>query len=298
MNFLRSVVSFLLLTGAAALGVGGAVAQWTDLAARTPAPMRQIVAPLTQDAEVRAALSSALAERAVREIPTIAEAVPGLTALLENLIGDAVDAALDDPGIDRAWIAALDSTRKGVVADIEGYDGGTPPTLWFDLAPFVDLAKAKLISAAPDRLAPFVEEISWTTELRTPLVRLDPDQTDLAANALRWSSRWAWFYAGAAVLAVAGLVVGPRRGRWVTLLVVGLLTAAGLAATLWWLGRMPLPSGSGIGPALVGALAEGGLSHLTDWLRPSVYVALGAAGLGAVGALLARPRASATKRKR
>ncbi len=298
MNLLRSVVAFLLLAAAAALGVGGAVAQWADRAARTPAPMRQIVAPITHDETARTALAGALTERAVREIPTIAEAVPGLTALIEGLIGDAVAAALDDPGIDRAWIAALDSTRAGVVADIEGYDGGTPPTLWFDLAPFVDLAKTRLISAAPDRVKPFVEEISWTTELRAPIVRLDPAQTELAADALRWTSRWGWFYAGAAALAVTGLVVGPRRGRWAALLLAGLLTAAGLAVSGWWLGRLPFPSGSGLGPALAGRLAEGGLSHLADWLRPVLYVALGAAGLGAVGALIARPRASATKRAR
>lgn len=126
MNLLRSVVAFLLLAAAAAFGVGGAVAQWADRAARTSGPMREIVAPITHFETTRSALAGVLTERAVSEIPTIAEAVPGLTGLIEGLISDAVAATLDDPGVDRAWIAALDSTRAGVVADIEGYDGGTP----------------------------------------------------------------------------------------------------------------------------------------------------------------------------
>lgn len=288
MNFLRTTLSFVLVAAAAALGVGGAAAQWADLAARTPAPARQIVAPVTQDADVRAALAGALTERAVREIPTIAESVPGLAARLEALIRSAVDAALDDPGIDRAWITALDSTRAGVVADIEAYDGATPPTLWFDLAPFVDLAKAQLIAATPERLTPFVEEITWSTELRAPLLRLDPQQTELAAGALRWSARWAWFYAGAAVLGVAGLVVGSRRGRWGSLLLVGLLTAGGLVAANWWVGRLSVPSGSGLGPVLVGTLTEGALAHLREWMRPVLYVTLGAAGVGVLGSIAAR----------
>ena len=57
MNLLRSVVAFVLLAAAAVLGVGGAVAQWADRAARTPAPMRQIVAPITHDETARAALA-------------------------------------------------------------------------------------------------------------------------------------------------------------------------------------------------------------------------------------------------
>ncbi|MBK7821482.1 MAG: hypothetical protein IPJ61_10510 [Tessaracoccus sp.] len=289
MNFLRTTLSFVLLAIAAALGMGGAAAQWADLAARTPAPARQIVAPVTQDAKVRAALAGALTERAVREIPTIADAVPGLTARLESLIRSAVDASLDDPGIDRAWIAALDSTRAGVVADIETYDGATPPTLWFDLAPFVDLARTQLIAATPERLRPFVDEISWSTELRAPLVRMDPEQTELAASALRWSARWPWLYAGAAILAVGGLVIGPRRGRWAALLTVGLLAAVGLAAANWWAGRIALPSGPGLGPVLVGTLTEGALAHLREWMRPVLYVMLGTAGVGLVGLLFSRP---------
>ena len=93
MNLLRSVVAFLLLAAAAALGVGGAVAQWADRAARTPGPMREIVAPITHFETTRSALAGVLTERAVSEIPTIAEAVPGLTGLIEGLISDAVLAA-------------------------------------------------------------------------------------------------------------------------------------------------------------------------------------------------------------
>jgi hypothetical protein len=290
MNLLRSVVAFLLLAAAAALGVGGAVAQWADRAARTSGPMREIVAPITHFETTRSALAGVLTERAVSEIPTIAEAVPGLTGLIEGLISDAVAATLDDPGVDRAWIAALDSTRAGVVADIEGYDGGTPPTLWFDLAPFGDLARDRLVSAAPDRVKPFVEEISWTTELRAPMVRLDPTQTELAAGALKWTSRWGWFYAGAAVLAVVGLVVGPRRGRWVALLAAALLTLAGLAAADSFLWAATIPDRSGLGPELARIIVESGTAHLAQWLHPGRYVALGAAGLGALGIWYTWPR--------
>ena len=51
------------------LGVGGAVAQWADRAARTAAPMRQIVAPITHDETARTALAGALTvARAVRSL--------------------------------------------------------------------------------------------------------------------------------------------------------------------------------------------------------------------------------------
>ncbi|MFT3887167.1 MAG: hypothetical protein QM713_03255 [Arachnia sp.] len=290
MGFLRSTLAFLLLLAAAALGVGGAVAQWADMAARTPSPARQIVAPIATDAGVRAALAETLTERAAREIPEIAEAVKGLPARLETLIGAAVDTALADPEIDRAWLAAIDATRLAMVDDIEHHDGTTPPTLWFDLTPFVDLAKARLIAAADDRVRPFLEDISWTAEPRAALLRLDPDQAELAADALRWAGRWPWLYGAALAAAVVGLVVGPRRGRWGALLVVGLLTAGGVAAAGWAVGLVEVPNGSSLGTTLAGALVHGSLAHLAAWLRPVPAVALAAAAVGAIGLVAARPR--------
>ena len=289
MAVLRSILSFLLLVAAGLSVLTGSVAQWADNAARTSGPLQEIVGPVSRDAGVQAALSSTLTRVATDKIPTISAAVPGIAAHLETLIGQAVDATLADESIDQAWVESIDTTRAGVVSELDAYaaDASQTPTLWFDLTPFVDVLAAKLGALTNDqRVEVFITEMDWTDEVRVPLGRPDASQLDAATQALEVSAQWRWFYAAGAVLALVGLAVGTRRARWVCLLIASLLTAAATTLAAWGMEFIPLPSGSTLAPALVGSLADGALKSLSAWLFPVTYGSLGVAAFALIALIV------------
>ncbi|QXT63884.1 hypothetical protein [Tessaracoccus palaemonis] len=289
MAVLRSILSFLLLVAAGLSVLTGSVAQWADNAARTSGPLQEIVGPVSRDAGVQAALSSTLTRVATDKIPTISAAVPGIAAHLETLIGQAVEATLADEGIDQAWVTSIDTTRAGIVSELDAYadDPSQTPTLWFDLTPFVDVLAAKLGALTNDqRVEVFITEMDWTDEVRVPLGRPDASQLDGATQALEVSAQWRWFYAAGAVLALVGLAVGTRRARWVCLLIASLLTAAATTLAAWGMEFIPLPSGSTLAAALVGSLADGALTSLSAWLFPVTYGSLGVAAFALVALIV------------
>lgn len=290
MGILRNLTSFVLLVCAAASGILGAVAQWGHHTATTPGVLPNIVAPISSDAMVQRAVTDSLTELTTDQVPTIAEAVPGLTEHLNTLIGQAVTAVLADEDVDQAWRESLENTRVGVMADLEAYraDPSAPPTLWFDLAPFVDLTASKLGSlTGDDRVRVFIEEMEWSSDPRVPLGRPEAEQLEQVNLVLDVAEQWPWFYAASAVLLILGLMIGTRKGRWACLAVSSLLAAGVLAVGDWILEAIHLSGGSTLGSAVANAIADGATDALAEALAPGVWIALGVAGVALVALLIA-----------
>lgn len=286
---MRAIISVVLMCVAGLAAVAGCAAQWVDLAARTPTPTRQIVGPVVTDPEVLASLSATLAAEIQQRVPSSVEAVPQLEEQLNELISTAAEATLADPRIDRAWLATIDATRAGVVADLDLVHAGEleDPTLWLDLTPFTALAKEQAYAATPERLHRFLDEIEWPAELRVPLAHPDPHYSKLAAEVVTLSAGWVWCYVAAGLAALLGFLVGGRRSRWVAVALGGVVAAGVILFGHRVLGQVSVAEGDTIGRTVAASLANGTANALIDWTMPALYASAAAVALGVLGVIVA-----------
>lgn len=297
MTVLRNLLSLVLLVLAGGLAVTGSVARWADGVANTPAPVQEIVGPLSTNPQVQRAVSAALTDTITDQIPTIAGAVPGLHARLEKLIGEAVTATLADPSVDAAWRESLELTRQDLLADIEAYaaDPSEVPTIHLDLSPFADAAKVKMAGLTSDpRVQVFIAELNFGRDLSVAVGRPDAAQLDMVVFGIECASQWLWFYVGAGVLAGAGLVAGTRTGRWACLLVAAGLSALAVASIRFAGAFTPAPGGTGLTSTLASTVMVNTSASLASWLTTALYGSLVVALIAVVGIVLTavrRPRA-------
>lgn len=293
-GFVRTTISVVLLLAAVSAALAGLGAHWLDRVARTPAPLHAIAGPLASDQRVMDAIAVELSAAAVARLPAAVDLLPGVRTQLEDLIGRAVAAALTDEGVTAAWHEAIDLSRADFVTGLDAMriEGADAPTLWLPLAPFVELGQARLLEMTPETLRPFVTGLNIPAEeLRIALGRPDTVQAGYAADGLALARHWIWFYAAAALLAVLGLAVGSRRGRW---LAWTLVAGAGTVAVI--LGRRTLtavsiPDGDSIAAAVQAGLVEGTMSSLLDWTAPAVAAGWALLALGLLGLAISSARA-------
>ncbi|GAA4892425.1 hypothetical protein GCM10025789_06820 [Tessaracoccus lubricantis] len=289
MGFMRSFIAFTLLLVAVALGFGGMGAHFLDRLARTPAPLQRIVGPLAGDDRVGTELSSTLSAEALQAMPADLRELPLVGEQIAQVVTTAVDAALADPGVQRAWNESINRSRVAYVAALdEVRDDETleAPTIWFDLTPFVDLGKAKLQEASSEGLHPYVQQLQFG-EVRLPLGQPSESVTQSVADGVGAARNWPFLYVGAAALSVIALLIGSRHGRWVALLLAGIVAAVGL-----WFGRtsveaVSLPGGDSLAAAIRTRIVEGGTREFLDFTQPALYVAYGAIGVAIVALLIA-----------
>ena len=285
-SFVRTTISLVLLLAAVGAALAGLGAHWLDRVARTPAPLHEIAGPLASDQRVMDAIAVELSAAAVARLPAAVDLLPGVRTQLEDLIGLAVHAALTDDGVTEAWHEAIDRSRADFVTGLDAMrtDGADAPTLWLPLAPFVEEGQARLLEMTPELLRPLVIELDVPAEeLRIALGRPDTVQAGYAADGLAVARHWIWFYAAATLLAVLGLAVGSRRGRWVawTLAAVAGMVAVTLGRRT--LGGVSVPDGSTLAAAVQSALVEGTMSSLQDWTAPAVTVGWALLAFGVLG---------------
>lgn len=289
MSAVRSSFAFLLLLLASVVAVGGYGAMWLDGLARTPEPAEAIVAPLATDQRVRSALATELESAINQRLPTSIDKIPQLRPQLEKVVSIAIDEALGDPSIAGAWRATINASRVALVDDLDAYrhDASTTPTIWLDLTPFVEVGKNKVLEASNDVVRPYLERLEWPNDVRVALGRPDARVSDVASEALDLSSAWVWFLVAGALLAILGLAVGSRRGRWVAWISVSLLTVAGVVLGRYALGRLSFGSASSLQSAVVGTLGQGTVDSLLAWTAPLPWIGLGAIAVGVVAVCIA-----------
>lgn len=285
----RSLLALLLMLAAVASALGGVAAQWLDRTARTPEPLQTIVGSLASDTRVREAMAAELTTGVIAQLPPGVDQLPGVRAQLEALITQAIDETLAGEDLAEAWDEAIDVSRADFVAALDRMrSGGDAPTLWLHLGPFVELGGARLVEISPEALRPLVAQVPLPDDLRIALGRPDTVQAGYAADMLALARQWAWFYVAAGVLAVLGLAVGSRRGRWVAWL---LAAGAGLLVVVVGrdlvAGRAGAASGESVSSVVQAALVDGTVASLLEWTAPVATVGWVLLGLGVAALILA-----------
>lgn len=286
---MRSFIAFTLLVVAAALGFGAMGAHWMDRLAHTPAPMQRIVGPLVQDTDVVESLTTTLATEMRQALPEAVTAIPVIGEQIEALVSLAVDAALADPAMQRAWNESINRSRIAYIAELHKMHEDQSlesPTIWFDLTPVADLGKARLVEAAPEAAQPLLQQVE-VQQVRLPLGQPSASISANMSDALDAAGYWPWGYLAAGTLAAVALFVGSTRGRWVALALAGAVALAGL-----WFGRsvaerISFPGGESLAAAIRTVIVNGGAQSFIAFTQPATYVAVGAIAVGVVGFLLA-----------
>ncbi|MBB1510774.1 hypothetical protein [Tessaracoccus sp. MC1756] len=289
MSFMRSFIALTVLLVAVAVGFGAMGAHWVDRLARTPAPLQRIIGPLVSDSEITAELSSTLTAEAKKAVPAEMLELPLIGEQINQVITVAVVTALADPGVQRAWNESINRSRVAYVKALDAVredETLEAPTIWFDLSPFAQLGKAKLMEVSAEPLHPYLDQVQLD-EVRLPLGQPSESITQSIADGVGAARNWPWFYAAAGALAVIGLVIGSRRGRWVALLLAAAAAAVGL-----WFGRLTVervafPEGDSLAAAVRTRIVEGGTQSFLDFTQPALYVVYGLIGLSLLALLLA-----------
>ena len=291
-GFVRSLLALLLMSAGVIAALGGVFAQWLDTTAHTPEPLQAIVGPVATDPRVLGAIVAEVTAAVVEQLPPSLDGIPGVRDQVEALVTLSMNEIAASEGFGQAWEESLNLSRADFVAELElMQSGGDAPTLWLNLAPFVELGAARLAEISPEILRPYVAQIPMPEDVRIALGRPDTVQAGYAADALSLASHWVWYYAAAATLAVIGLAVGSRRGRWAAWILAvagglgGLLLARGLLTD-----RAGAAGGDSLPAVVLAALVDGTTSSLLDWTAPAVAAAWALLALGAVGLLMAWAR--------
>ena len=288
MKLVRSLLAVVLLALAASAAFLGLGAHWVHRTATTQDALPAILAPVPKDPRVISALTGELISALQERVPPAAGLIPGFQDQLDSLIADAIETAMADPGVDVAWRTSVDLSRASFISDLAAVREGSleAPTIWLEMSPFVALGRDTLYARTDSSLHRYLDLIDWPTDLRVALGRPDTHSAMLAADGLAVAQHWRSYYAAAAILALLGLALGSRRGRWGALLAVAVASLGAMALATLALGRVAATGGESLAGALKASLITGSVAALADFAQPAWFVAGGAALLGAVGLLV------------
>lgn len=302
MSFIRSTLALLLLLASAGVALLGVGSQWLDALARTPEPAREIVGGVTRDDAVVRAIATQMENSAKSALSDYIDFIPGLREQLEVLIRQGIDLALADADLNKAWFESVDLTRASTVEALDAMRSGpgTTPTVNFPLRPFLELGEAKLYEVADLRLHEYIKELHFPKDVTLPLGTVPQPAATWASEGLGVAEKWPWIYGGAAALALVGLVVGSRRGRWVALLLAAGAAAAALVVAKGLVGSYGVPSGTGIVAAIQDRLINGATTSMLARMDVALIATIGVAVVAVIGltvsASLSRRNRSAAAR--
>ena len=288
-SVVRTLLSAALLLVALAVGLVGLGSHWVDRVARTPEPMRQIIGPVASDSMVIRAIATELQTAAVTRIPELADLLPGMRDQLTELIGQAVEAAMADERVNDAWYGSIDTARAQLVTALDAVrvSGADSPTVWFPLTEFVELGEARLYELAGPTAAPFVDQMNLPDDLAVPLGRMDASTAQRAADVIDVAGGWRLYYGIAAALAVAGLIVGPRRGRWAALTVAAVAGLIVLFISARAIEFVRVPPSDSISGAIQARIVGGSKTSVHEWIDTAMVAGYGALALGVIGLVVA-----------
>ncbi|HJE51595.1 MAG TPA: hypothetical protein K8V15_06420 [Tessaracoccus flavescens] len=299
MSALRSAASLVLLLAAVAMALVGVGSHWLDRAARTPEPVREFVGTVTRDDAIIQAVATQMEASAFEAIPDLADLIPGLRTELESALRQGIDLALSDADLNRAWYAAVDQARADTVAGLDAMRDhhGSAPLVSFPLTPFIELGEAKLFELSDPRIHPYLDQIQLPRDAAVPLGVLPAQPAHWAAEALGISSQWRWYFGVAGILAVVGLLVGSRRGRWVALLLAaGAGIVAIATARLFTENAGTISPGSGVAATLRARIIDGVTESLNQALMTAFWAGIAILVVAGIGLMLAAAASRAHRR--
>jgi hypothetical protein len=225
------LVVFALLTPAAIVGT------WTQRHLLDEHGYLQTVAPLSSDARVQHAVTSAVTGKVVEALPlkTITASLPpalagigrSATDAVTKAVGSAVADVTSSPQFATVWLSA----NRSVHAQLSEVLATTPSTsdvqLKLDLQPVVDAVQQRLV----DRGYSFLQGVHLDVSGQTAVVTVP--RSDLRPAHDAWTVLHAvapWLPILALIAAVAAVALAPQRA-WMLLAESGVvLAAAGLVA--------------------------------------------------------------------
>lgn len=299
---MRQVFSVIALLLAAVLAASSLAGFQINQLLREDEPIREIAGDLPEQEAFSEIISAELLERMEAELPSVISALVGDRA--DSLVDDLVGSMVENEQVSAAWDDTLQETRSDYTAQLEGVfaDGTTGDAsdldLAVDLSPMTEAMTEPLREGLDSALGwlPFVDTSSF--EFLAPEVMIDVEATlQDGADPYTWallaaaSEHWLVIAIAAGVVALLGLLLGPRRSRWVALTVGGLL-ALGLG--LWIALTAAAPD---FGP-LPDAAAQSLVGHVqeqyTGWAQPPWWIFSGTAGavvvVGLLGSLMPRSK--------
>ncbi|WP_150460278.1 hypothetical protein [Nesterenkonia ebinurensis] len=301
---MRNLLSVLCLLLAGLLSFGGLAGYQLNQLLRSEEPVREIAGTLPQQPEFSQAVTEMLIEDLANRLPEELQwAVPGG---IDQMLNPILAQAFNNERTLAAWDDVLQQTRSGYTAQLEeifaaGSSGDTSELdIELELTPIAEAMTAPLREGLAD-IAGWVPGINLETfDFIAPEIEIDIQAAaDSEADPYTWASiaafsRWWLFYGiGAAVLAVAGLLIGTGRTRWYALAGAAVL-AAGLG--LWIVTGIASPDlqhPPGV-PEAGAVILDHVQTRFTSWAQPPWWVFSGIAGgvvlIGMAGALLTPSR--------
>ncbi|WP_218221600.1 hypothetical protein [Nesterenkonia sp. Act20] len=297
---MRQVFSVIALLLAAVLAASSLAGFQINQLLREDEPIREIAGDLPEQEAFSEIISAELLERMESELPSVVSTLVGDRA--DGLVDDLVGSMVENEQVSAAWDDTLQQTRSDYTAQLErvfaeGTTGDASDLdLAVDLSPMTEAMTEPLREGLDSALGwlPFLDTSSF--EFLAPEVTINVEATlQDGADPYTWallaaaSEHWLVLAITAGVVALLGLLLGPRRSRWVALTVGGLL-ALGLG--LWIALTVAAPD---FGP-LPDPAAQSLVNHVQDrytgWAQPPWWIFSGAAGavvvVGLLGSLMPR----------
>ncbi len=233
---MRNLFSALCCVLAALCATAGVMFHYVETLADTPEPAREIVGPIANDKNIIDLLPERILGAALDQ------------SNLQNLIPDfmkdglrqstdaALKGALENADFKKAWLESIDLTRSDYITRLDMVHSGEitypapnfgekdtrGPTIVMQARPFATLGVQSLDGILrPLGLAGVLDGIRDGASVQIPLNIPDPTVVSpkTLASWLAVSRGWAWFFVGAGVLVIAGVLLGRGRGRAVSVLI-------------------------------------------------------------------------------
>lgn len=288
---MRHVLSAICLMLAGLLAAAATAGQQVDQLLREPVPIREIAGQLPADEAFAEAVSERIAADAAEQLPA---GVSGLVGSgLQSLVSSAVSDLLEDEDARAAWEESLQSTRTDYADQLETlfHEGASGEAgelaVPLDLTPVAQVLVGRIPMVGEEAAAQLAPEIVVDVD---PISDSGVDAYGVATLA-QASSHWPVGAIAAAVLAVLGLLLGRGRGRWVSL-VLGGLVVAGIGLLVALGPASPDPTASAGSSAAAAAVVEHVAGEFAGWAQPTWWLVVAGGGvvivLGLVGLLAAR----------
>lgn len=233
---MRNFLSAFLCVLAALCATAGVMLHYVETLAYSPEPAREIVGPIAEDKNIIERLPDRILG-SVFDHSNLQDLIPdALKDSLRDSTDVALKLALQDADLKNAWNASIDLSREDYVTRLEmvrsgeisipapnaGANDTGGPTLELQAQPFAQLGIQKLDDILrPIGLGNLLDGLRNGAAVEIPLNIPDPTVVSPRALAtwLAVARAWIWFFVGAGVLLVIGVLVGKGRGRALAVLI-------------------------------------------------------------------------------
>ncbi|ATL29191.1 hypothetical protein [Streptomyces formicae] len=266
-----SALSTVLLVIACLLVPLGTLSTWAKYEIADTDNYVATMAPLASDTAVRDAVTDAVTDGVTDSVMREVDIGP-LRGTVESFVKDAVSSFTGTAAFQTAWNAANRAAHDAVMRAL---NDDTESEVTIDLAPITEQVKKQL----EDDGVPFAGRIPVRHTEVTIMRSQDLGRLRTVFHTLQVAG--VWVPIAAAVLAVAGVLLAPRRRRALITLAIGAALAA--AALLIAVAISRALTLDDLPPDLSHDAAESVYDALTRTLRTTSWIVVGAGALLALG---------------